>query len=379
MNLSSKMEWWDDLRAEIEKERGTLDPELLSSPNGINGEKQPSDYLSELLPLLSKAEAERAKRNTPEQIKGRQRLSALSNEHLSMFRHCPENARLKPFRLRNERLKTCTTCDGEGLVTCKYCDNNGYIGVETCGPPGSEIVFEGERRTVPPKGDIEDGYICPFCNGTCQVECRDCDGDGSTLEGSDQDASPGAASWQADEVAYRGATLRDWIAENEGKYDIGKDGTVIFRSRRRPRRKKRATTKAKAEKDAPDNASPSNDSEKPKRRRRGRPRKGQTLEDLYPMKMPESLPRQTQPSVPSPGQLNTGRATTGPGRAQIGRTTDFINTTALQLRARMREAGGWRKSSENFIADLNEEIARSGDGGDSDTQLPPASDKTKSD
>jgi hypothetical protein len=276
--------------------------EVLSLPNGLKGEGQPANFLAELLPRIAKRDAQESVSGLSdlgEEYRQQTLYQVIKNKYLSNFRGSESYKHLKPFQLKADTVQKCSTCNATGMMQCDCCKGAGMMDESVTGPPGTLYKYVGGEAIVPEFNGLIGEVVCPFCGGMTVERCLQCLGSGKVpVEGSDEHPA-GAANTAGIEVAYEWASREDFLHEYADRIEIGVDGTTILRRRKRARRKKCevSASKENASEDAASRDASSSNSvlgprpivavgpycELPWRRRRGRPRKGETMDDLFPL------------------------------------------------------------------------------------------------
>lgn len=331
---------------------------VVSAKNGMRGEDEPPDFLDELMQLFAarevqaKADAARLPTDSDPVREMRELAAGLANEHASLFRYSGSTQQLLPFQLRAAGTATCGVCAGEGLRPCNFCGGAGSVPDTVCGPPGSVVVdANGREALVPPSDDLLDEYICGFCNGDAKEVCDACDGSGKinlpeAARGEERSGTgrAGAAGENIGKAATEEPSQADFIRKHADRIEIGADGTVILRAKARKKKvKAKGAAQGAAKSDAQESHPPP---VPPAKRRRGRPRKGEEMDVLYPLK----------------GPLPMGGTGTGLSRGPVGRSTDFVNTDYQVLRE--SRGAGFRRNTAAFSAALTRRLVE-GDEPDS--------------
>jgi hypothetical protein len=277
--------------------------DVLSLPNGLTGKGHPPNFLDELLPRIAKRDAKESVSglaDIDEENRQRAILQIVRNMHLSNFRRSESFKHLKPFQLKAETLRKCPRCDGTGMMECDCCKGAGIMDEAITGPPGTLYKYEGGEAIVPEFSGLIGEVVCPFCGGMTRERCLTCLGSGEINVEGVENQPAGAAQHPGIDVAHEWASREEFLQKYADRIEIGVDGTTILRKKKRTRRKKvniPSTEDADAngstvgEVKSPAGAPTSGRIEAvgaycelPRRRRRGRPRKGETMDDLFPLR-----------------------------------------------------------------------------------------------
>jgi hypothetical protein len=278
--------------------------DVLSLPNGLTGKGHPPNFLDELLPRIAKRDAKESVSglaNIDEENRQRAILQIVRNMHLSNFRRSESFKHLKPFQLKADTLQKCPTCDGTGMMQCDCCKGAGIMDEAITGPPGTLYKYEGGEAIVPEFSGLIGEVVCPFCGGMTLERCLKCLGSGEIHVEGMENQPAGAAQHPGTDVAHEWASREDFLQKYADRIEIGVDGTTILRKKKRVRRKKVDIPNSTGDADAngstvgevksPAGAPASGRIETvgpycelPRRRRRGRPRKGETMDDLFPLR-----------------------------------------------------------------------------------------------
>jgi hypothetical protein len=312
---------------------------LVTAKDGMRDGEQAHDFLQAVLPLVSKREVA-ASAETDEDARRRALLSTLRNVHASGFRWPGKYKSLLPISRRDAARSTCDRCDGDGMAPCEFCSGDGFVDIALTGPPGTLVKFAGGEAVVSHLCDMEDSVLCPFCGGMCRERCVECLGFGKVAEPGASDE--GAAGDDVGEQAWGWADRDTFLAEHANRIvDVGVDGTTILR-RKRARRKKESAASAVDETPIAETDTTIG----PVKMQRGRPRKGQTMEELYPMTVTTQVAsNQFEGMVAgSPALAKSSRGVERISRGKMSRSTDFINTTDFQVGSWL--SGKGQQSSE---------------------------------
>jgi hypothetical protein len=339
---------------------------MISAKNGMAGDSHPPDFLRELLPLFAAREVQASAAAAAEAAAAAglppppdpeaelyELATRLRNEHASTFRYSGSQEQLLPFRLRRQATAPCAPCDGSGRRACAYCAGAGTVPTVVCGPPGSvAVAADGRRALVPPNDNLLDECVCAFCDGAACETCVACNGAGVVRlpgvagegVGDERDGTgrARAAGEEVGVVATETPSKAEFIREFADRVEVGIDGTVILRATKRKGRKETEAV-AEAEVSKKQGEDVNVDEEEvalPMKRRRGRPRKGQELDVLFPLD----------------GRGGGGRRDeVGRGqRPAVGLSTDFVNTDIQVLRA--SRGSGFRRNTAAFSAALTRRL-----------------------
>lgn len=257
---------------------------------------------------------------------------------------------LRPYALRQEREVNCATCGGKGMVQCAYCKGHGFVDLGENGEK-FEPVFENNVMTMPKKV-MGSTYHCPLCGGLTEERCeqcfgigKECDGDRATFEA--QEAHGGAATETFD--------LDEFVQAEEGRVEVGLDGTIILRAKkavRSGRKPKKPRMEAKPKQD-----------EKGRERvkkKRGRPPKTKpTKVEMQPQKELD-LTRAAQSSRVGEGVGGRGKGLVGrQSDNRLRRSTDFVNTTNYKVGRTLRSQDTRLNDEEQeFTTEFNERTSK---------------------
>jgi hypothetical protein len=325
--------------------------DVLSLPNGLIGEGQPPNFLNELLPRIAKRDAQESVSGLAdigEENRQRAIVQVVRNMHLSNFRSSESYKNLKPFQLKAETLRKCPTCDGTGMMQCDCCKGAGTMDEAITGPPGTLYKYEGGEAIVPEFDGLIGEVVCPFCGGMTLERCLQCLGSGETQVEGVEVRPAGAAEHAGIDVAHEWASREDFLKKYADRIEIGVDGTTILRKKKRARRKKVDTLKSTEEADANGStvkevSSPTGTPksgrieavgpycELPGRRRRGRPRKGETMDDLFPLRDMGTHVRNEPAWGSLKGSSNEPVASTKRTRHRVSSTEAFFQASSAKV------------------------------------------------
>ncbi|CAN8073183.1 unnamed protein product [Agarophyton chilense] len=202
--------------------------ENLRAPNGLP-ESGPEDLIFELMPIFAKLEAEKNRIITEKEKNIRRFIDKTFHQFASSHRSDRRQLNLKPFKLREDEKKVCAECEGVGMLRCEYCEGFGFVDF---GENGEKFYEEfGTDNVTLPKQIMGTMYHCPSCDGSTQVECSDCSGTGSM-----EDLLPrksGASRTPVNNYAKDEFDIEKFLEEEKDRVEIGLDGTIVLRARRR--------------------------------------------------------------------------------------------------------------------------------------------------
>lgn len=164
-------------------------------------------------------------------------------------------------------------------------------------------------------------------NGKATFEKDTGNRDGSRDAGADEDESddePQQPSRKEQGSAVRWELFDEdaFIEKNKEQIEESEDGTLIVRKKKRSR-----AQKAKPKQHDVEKAVEKAVSLPPGKRKRGRPRRGESLDDTEPLGDPDYSKRPTMPPI------GPYRRVTKP---KVGQTTDFINTTNYRISRKLK-------------------------------------------
>lgn len=319
----------------------------LHAPNGLPEEGN-EDLIQELLPILAWEENERNRVPSKQEADMKEHLRNRFMERSSIHRENDRLNNLKPFKTRKESEITCDTCSGTGMVTCPYCKGEGFVDL---GPNGEKFKPKFRNNTFTmPKHVMGNIYHCPLCGGLQRERCEYCLGSGDLTK--EDELLPGSSSVPRGNAAYKPFDMDEFIAENAERIEIGLDGLVIMRAKKRTRKKSSTSSKSTTPK------------------RRGRPPKvkpsddldgdvlGDSLsdDDVSPGGFPWGPEDQDKSYIDRPGEeaLITSKGIPGINRP-LSRTTDFVNTTDYQVGQKLRSQKTHRSPAPNVDSMSNEQ------------------------
>lgn len=361
---------------------------VITVPNGMRGiESEPDDFFPELVSVLGKKEMEEqsAEKPSEEEQNMRDLLDYLIDEHLSGFHHSGSFNSLKPFQEKASKVAKCSKCDGEGLMQCEFCKGNCYVDEERCGPPGTMMKCDLGEVLVPEHSDLKGACLCPFCGGLGQERCTSCFGEGIVSNTSGPADTFKDNFMRGNREAITGKQALGWadrdtfIRDNRDRIDIGLDGTIIQRRRARRRRKK-GLGKSSSDEGQPEQASTGehdlSETDSPygedSKRRRGRPRRGQTNDDIFPLREadPErlreiSLAYELGKKDGLRARKTSGRKARNLAQRKPGTmSTDFLNSTDYQMGLRLRKGNGGTGDKEAVQSDGDNSVNDEKNGSD---------------
>ena len=316
----------------------TWDDVQLSAPNGLPDADGNADLLQELLPIIAKQENEETRVVTDEEDRIKRLVSTCYTQFNSIHRFSDRLNNLKPYTLQKESEQECEACDGTGMTECEYCKGEGYVDL---GENGEKFNPEyGNNVFTMPKHVTGNIYHCPLCGGLQQERCVSCFGTGAVRDG--KEVAKGGSKRMKEERAWKVFDMNELIEREKDRIEIGLDGTIIMRAKRRGKNKK---SKMNADKPVP-------------RKRRGRPPKSTGKSDARAgtadkdgaevakvankgTDVTSDLQRST---ADTPGSaaididesvIPSAPAVVVPPGRSVGLTTDFVNTTDYQVGRRL--------------------------------------------
>ncbi|PXF48567.1 hypothetical protein BWQ96_01736 [Gracilariopsis chorda] len=306
----------------------------LKAPNGLP-DSGPEDYFYELMPIFSKLEARRNRKLSEHEIEIKRLAAAAFQRFASTHRSSGRLANLKPFKLREDDKKTCSDCEGTGMVTCEYCEGEGFVDF---GKNAHKFYEEFEEGTMLlPKHVMGNIYHCPYCGGLTRERCVPCLGSGVIEEANSR--KRGASRTPINNFAWEEFDIEELIEREKDRVEIGLDGTVVMRARKRKSRKKKGVAEhGKHETDMRER--------KAKRQAQRRLDSGGSDQDTEDEGLKSNLtPKKysdisrnhalaaTRGVMETPESINSSKYR--PFRA-TGRTTDFLNITDYQVGQALR-------------------------------------------
>ncbi|KAI0563029.1 hypothetical protein FGB62_47g014 [Gracilaria domingensis] len=200
------------------------------APNGLPG-CGPDDFFFELMPLIAKMEAEENRVVSKQEKNMRRFMGKVFHQFASSHRSDPRQRNLKPFKLREDEKKGCVRCEGFGMIPCEYCEGFGFVDF---GENGEKFYEEFGSHGIPlPNHVMGNMYLCPYCEGSSLKECEECSGTGSI--GDRFPRNPGASRTPVNNYATEEFNLEDFLEKEKDRIDVGLDGTIILRARKRRR------------------------------------------------------------------------------------------------------------------------------------------------
>lgn len=333
-----------------EKVRNPLPPRgfvEVTAPNGL-AETDTPDFMQELLPLLARQETIAHQNSSPQSEQVRAMLGSCRAQMESMHRSSGRYANLRPFRMREENEGICLTCEGTGFTVCDYCKGQGFVDL---GENGEKFkVNFGVNELVLPKKVMGSIYHCPLCGGLREERCIACLG--FPMKQKSGSAPVGAAGTANKERAWKSLDMDAVIAENADRIEIGVDGVIILRAKARKQRAKKVSAGKDTikEKDVIFGKAPN--VEPPAKRGRGRPRKGRSPDELYPIQRPISTGAEEYRTVGTDPVPHVSPSVRGKSKARRGGgSTDFVNTTDYQVGRQLRHQRTRSSSQASFGPD----------------------------
>lgn len=357
----------------------------MRAPNGLPGNGEPDDFLPELVSVFAKMEAEKKRKKSPREKHVRALLRVCSEQFSSTHRASGRLENLKPYTQRKLDEHICEKCEGKGMTKCDYCKGMGFVDLGE-GGKDFEYKFKNVEFFVMPTHVMGNIYHCPLCGGLQKERCDACEGTGEITNPSGK-RSAGASRKRNVERAWETFDVDEFVEEEKERVEVGVNGTIILRAKKRgPRKKKAGGTKAeaKARAVALADAQAAADAARqtgPVKRKRGRPRKtvvesADTSSEAvdyaknvrYAPDLSKLGGRRKDDGVMGKGRAN-GRAN---GRALVPRqridrrtgqrSTDFVNTTDYQVGRGLRGP----ERGEHESTDAAHEGAEDGNGGEQD-------------
>lgn len=325
----------------------------LRAPNGLQDDTV-TDFMQELLPVMSKQERE-AERKIPEEEQHMRRLLKICISRVeSSHRASKRLDNLKPYKLRRKEENVCETCSGRGMTICDYCKGEGFVDLGENGEKFESII--GDNEVLMPKHVMGSIYHCPICGGLQEERCVVCFGTGEDPTVDKGNQPRGASASERTGQAWKLFDMSLLSQDEQDRIEVGSDGIIILRARKR---KKRAPnrTKVTGKNAKVDSANTPED----------RSKEEEKLSDII-----SEVPHITSVDDLDDVAMRTANVQSASARRlasktsrYVGRSTDFVNTTDYQVGKRLQEQR--KKLSEpagQVSTDDNEDCIES-DTGDS--------------
>lgn len=305
----------------------------LKAPNGLPN-SGPEDYFYEMMPLFSKLEAKQNRTLSEHEIEIQKLLSSAFQRFASTHRSSGRLANLKPYKLREDDKKTCGDCKGTGMVTCEYCAGEGFVDF---GENAHKFYEEFEEGTMLlPKHVMGSIYHCPYCGGLTRERCVPCLGSGIIED--EEPRKRGASRTPVNNFAWDTFDIEEFIEREKGRVEIGLDGTIILRARKRKSGKKKVTGRETSETNLHEQKTktPSQTTSLSAGSRRYidyEPLQSNLIPNDESFDITRSQTREAKNPIGSREKVNSSNY---PLFRATGRTTDFLTTTNYQVGQALR-------------------------------------------
>lgn len=234
-NKNSKRKSFEDIANSTGENDTDWSGAQLHAPNGITGSNTP-DLLQELLPILAKQEMENNRTVSEKEKSVKELLESCANYVSSGHRTSDREDNLKPFKAREEGVEICDSCKGSGMVVCDHCNGEGFVDLGKNGEKFNPVI--GDCEVAMPKHVMGNIYHCPLCGGLQRERCVSCLGTGEKMSQPDNGTADSRPPSQS--RAWEHFDSDRFLRENADRVEIGVDGTIIMRAKKRKKRSKKS-------------------------------------------------------------------------------------------------------------------------------------------